>query len=167
MESFALKHKPTLNSASVVLFVLSYVVCGIFGWLDVIMDLFNVNSSNIGEKLIMPITYSIVCFVFFALLIALEVFGLLLKNKLMVFLSLGYSVLFMISFALLGVFATGNVESVTLFKILTYVLSFMMIPVYGVIWHLGPIFLLFFAFLIIFGIVSAVKVCKKPKTTKK
>lgn len=163
MESFALKHKPTLNSASVVLFVLSYVVCVIFGWLDVIMDLFNVNSSNIGEKLKMPITYSIVCFAFFALLIALAVFGLLLKNKVMVFLSLTYEVLFVVSFALLGVFAVGSIESVEVFKILTYVLCFMLVPVYGVIWHLRAIFFLIFIPLIIFGIVSAVKVCKKAK----
>lgn len=167
MESFALKHKLTLNSASVVLFVLGYIVCGIFGWLDVIKDLFNVNGSNMGEKLKMPITYSIVCFLFFALLIALAVFGLLLKNKLMVFLSLGYEVLFVISFALLGVFAMGNIESATLFKILTYVLCFMLIPVYGVIWHLRGIFFLIFIPLIIFGIISAIKVCKKPKVSKK
>ncbi len=163
MKSFALKHKSTLNSASVVLFVLSYIVCGIFGWLDVIMDLFNVNSSNIGEKLIMPITYSIVCFVFFALLIALTVFGLLLKNKVMVFLSLTYEVLFVVSFALLGVFTVGSIESAEVFKILTYVLCFMLVPVYGVIWHLRVIFFLIFIPLIIFGIISAVKVCKKVK----
>ena len=163
MESFALKHKPTLNAASVILFVLSYIVCGIFGWLDVIKDLFNVNGSNMGTKLVMPITYSIVSFLFFGLLIAFAVFGLLLKNKLMVFLSFGYQVLFVISFALLGVFATGNIESVKIFKLLTYVLSFIMIPVYGVIWHLGPIFLLLFACLIVFGLVSVIKVCKKHK----
>lgn len=163
MESFALKHKPTLNSASVILFVLSYIVCGVFGWLDVIMDLFKVDSSNIGMKLVMPVTYSIVCFAFFALLIALAVFGLLLKNKVMVFLSLTYEVLFVVSFALLGVFTVGSIESVEVFKILTYVLCFMLVPVYGAIWHLRAIFFLIFIPLIIFGIVSAVKVCKKAK----
>ncbi len=161
MESFALKHKSTLNSASVILFIFGYLACGVSGWFN-IQKLFRVNN-NAGELLKMPITYSIICFLFLTLLIALAVFGYILKNKIMIFLALGYEFFFLVAFALLGIFASGNIVNKTVYDILLWTLSFVLIPVYGTIWHLNAFFFLIYIPLLIFGIVSVFKVYKKKK----
>ncbi len=166
MEGFGLKHKSTLTAGSVVLFVITYILCGVFGWFDVIMDLFKINN-NAGSLMVMPVAYSVISFIFLALLIALSVFGFIFKNKVMIFLALCYEVLFAVTFALLGVFATGGIENVTVYKVLIYSLSVSLAPIYGVIWYMGAFFFLILIPLLVFGIVSAVKVCKKPKTEKK
>ncbi len=162
MEAFAIKHKSTLTSGSVVLFALLYVLCGVFGWFDIIQDLFKVDN-NAGQQLVMPLSYAVVSILFFVFLIALAVFGYLFKNKVMIFLSFGYNALFIISFVLLGLFATGNITNQTFYNILNYALFAFLVPVYGVIWYLGPLFFLLFIPLIIFGIISIVKAYKKPK----
>lgn len=161
MESFALKNKTRLNTVSVAVFLAAYTVCGIFGWFDVINGAF----ATVGVTVKMPITYAISSFVFVIAMIALAVFGFLFKNKVMVLLPFCYQALLIISFFLLGVFATGNVTNMTVYKILTYALSVTLVPVYGAAWLLRFVIFIILIPLFIFGIVSIVTVFKKPKAS--
>ena len=163
MESFALKYKTRLNVISVAVFFIIYAVCGVFGWFDVIIGAF----ATVGATVKMPLTYAISSFVFLAVMIALAVLGLLLKNKVMVLLPFCYQALLIVSFFLLGVFATSNVTNLTVYKLLIYALSAILVPVYGAAWLLRFVIFIILIPLFIFGIVSIVAVFKKPKISVK
>ena len=114
----------------------------------------------------MPTTYTVVSFVFFAVICAIVILGFIFKNKIMVFLAFFYQILFLLSFVMLGVFATGNVTVEGLYSFLTYLLTFTLLPVYGVIWNINFYFFILFIPLMVFNIIAIVKICRKKSAKK-
>lgn len=163
MEKVKQKNKLLTNIAAVAVFLISYAICAVFGWIDVVKTLFDPSRDNVGEVFKMPPTYTIVCFLFVAILCAFVIFGITLKSKLMVLLAASYELIFIISFLLLVVFATGNITNESLFDIVMYFLTATLLPVYGVIWNINRLFFLIFIPLFILTIVALVKVFKKKK----
>lgn len=151
------------NTLAVAVFSVSFAVCAVFGWIDVIKYLFSVDGQNIGQVLMMPLTYSVVCFLFVAVLCALVIFGYIFKNKLMLLLAAGYELMFLMSFILLGLLSTGNVTNSTLYDILTCMITAVLIPVYGVIWNVNWLFFAIYIPLAVFNIIAIVKVFKKKR----
>ena len=144
MEKVKQKNKLLTNIAAVAVFLISYAICAVFGWIDVVKTLFTPSGDNVGEVFKMPPTYTIVCFLFVAVLCAFVIFGITLKSKLMVLLAASYEFLFIISFSLLALFATGNVTNSTLYDVVMYFLTATLLPVYGVIWNINRLFFLIF-----------------------
>lgn len=163
MEKIKKRNKIITNTAAVAVFVISFAVCAVFGWIDVINTLFSADGDNLGELLVMPHTYTVVCFLFLGVLCALVIFGYIYKNKLMLMLAAGYEVLFLLSFVLLGLLSAGSVNNGTLSTIVTYFVSAVLIPVYGVIWNINWLFFVIYIPLLIFNIVAIVKVFKNKK----
>ncbi len=163
MDKVKQKNKIITNISAVAVFVVSYVLCAVFGWLDVVKTLFDPSGDNVGEVFKMPPTYTIVCFLFVAALCAFVIFGIKLKSRLMVLFAATYELLFVISFILLGAFVSGNITNETLFDVIMYFMTAVLLPVYGVIWSINLLFFLIFIPLLILTIVALVKVFKKKK----
>lgn len=163
MEEVKRRNKIITDVAAVVIFVLSFAVCAVLGRIKVIDNLFSASGDNLGETLEMSPTYSIVCFLFVAVLCVLAVFGLMLKNKLMVLLSITYEALLLLSFISLGLFATGNIENQTLYRIVMYVITVILAPVYGVIWNINMFFFVIYVPLVAFNIFAVIRVFKSNK----
>ena len=163
MDKVKQKNKIITNISAVAVFVVSYVLCAVFGWIDVVKTLFDPSGDNVGEVFKMPPTYTIVCFLFVAVLCAFVIFGIKLKSRLMVIFAATYELLFVISFILLGAFVSGNITNETLFDVIMYFLTAVLLPVYGVIWSINLLFFLIFIPLFILTIVALVKLFKKKK----
>ncbi len=163
MEKVKQKNMVLTTVATVAVFVISYTLCAVFGWIDVINNLFDPSGNNVGEVFEMPPTYTIVCFLFVAVLCAFVIFGIKLKSRLMVLFAATYELLFIVSFVLLGSFATGNITNQTLFNIIMYFMTVVLLPVYGVIWNIALLFFLIFIPLLILTVIALVKVFKKQK----
>lgn len=163
MEQLKKRNLLIANITAVASFVVTFVLCAVFGWIDVIGYLFSPSGENVGQVFKMPPTYTIVCFLFFAVLCALVIFGIILKNKLMCLIAASYELIFIIAFILLGLFATGNITNETVYAVVTYFLTAVLIPVYGVIWHLNVFFFLLFIPLVVANIVGIVKAFKKKR----
>ena len=163
MDKVKQKNKIITNFSAVAVFVVSYVLCAVFGWIDVVKTLFDPSGDNVGEVFKMPPTYTIVCFLFVAVLCAFVIFGIKLKSRLMVLFAATYELLFVISFILLVAFVSGNITNETLFNVIMYFLTAVLLPVYGVIWNINRLFFLIFIPLVILTIVALVKVFKKNK----
>ncbi len=161
MNKFAEKNKTSLGVVSAITFVISYGLCALFGWLDVVNNLFS--TDGLGQPLKMPVTYTLISFLFFAIIIALVIFGFVFKNKAMLLISFFYNLLFVLSFVLLMAFATGNVTDDSLYSLLTYLLTFTLLPVYGVIWNIRFLFIVIFIPLLIFNIIAVVRAFKRSK----
>ena len=164
MGDFAEKNNASLGVVSAVVFLISYGLCAFFGWRDVVNTLFN--PVNLGQPMKMPTTYTVVSFVFLAVICAIVILGFIFKNKIMVFLAFFYQILFLLSFVMLGVFATGNVTVEGLYSFLTYLLTFTLLPVYGVIWNINFYFFILFIPLMVFNIIAIVKICRKKSAKK-
>ncbi len=166
MKDFLKKNQSTITIASIVAFVVSFLVCAYFGWRDVLNYLFSPSGENVGEVFKMPYTYTVVCFIFLAILIGVAVLGFVAKNKVLVLLSAGYEVLFILAFIMLAVFVSmleSGEASATVMSILEYLLAFALIPVYGSIWTINRLFFLIFVPLVVFNIVAIVKAFKTKK----
>ena len=160
------KNRSTIKIVSIVAFVVSFLVCAYFGWRDVLNYLFSPSGENVGEVFKMPPTYTIVCFVFLAILIGVAVLGYVLKSRTLVLLSASYELIFILAFIMLAAFVSmldsGN-ASETLMSVFEYVLAFVLIPVYGSIWTINGLFFLIFIPLVVFNIVAIVKAFKTKK----
>lgn len=159
MNKISEKNEKILNAAAVALFVLCFAACAFFGNRDVLGTLFT--EIGIGEPLKMPFSYTTVCFLFFGLLVALAVVGFIIKSRLMLFLSGVYELLFIAAFVMLGFAATGNISGEGFFKAVTYAVTAVLIPVYGVIWSINLFFFVLFVPLFVFNVVAIVKTFKK------
>lgn len=166
MKELLKKNQYEITVASIIGFIVSFLVCAYFGWRDVLNYLFSPDGENVGEVFRMPPTYTIVCFVFLAILIGVAVLGYVLKSKVLVLLSAAYELLFILSFIMLAVFVSmleSGEASETVMSIMEYLLAFVLIPVYGSIWTINGLFFLIFIPLVIFNIVAVVKVFKTKK----
>lgn len=166
MKELLKKNQSAITVASIIGFIVSFLVCAYFGWRDVLNYLFSPDGENVGEVFRMPPTYTIVCFVFLAILIGVAVLGYALKSKVLVLLSAAYELLFILSFIMLAVFVSmleSGEASETVMSILEYLLAFVLIPVYGSIWTINGLFFLIFIPLVIFNIVAVVKAFKTKK----
>lgn len=166
MKELLKKNQSAITVASIIGFIVSFLVCAYFGWRDVLNYLFSPDGENVGEVFRMPPTYTIVCFVFLAILIGVAVLGYALKSKVLVLLSAAYELLFILSFIMLAVFVSmleSGEASETVMSIMEYLLAFVLIPVYGSIWTINRLFFLIFIPLVIFNIVAVVKVFKTKK----
>lgn len=156
------------NVAAVLLFLVTYGLCVLFGWLDIANGLFTSTGENVGEVFETPIAYTLICLLFFAVMYALAVMGIKLKNKVMVLLPLLYEVILILSIVMLAFYATGGIENETLFGIVGWVLVFGLAPAFGPMWSLSVwLVILMVIALIIATIVGLVKVFKKDNTEKK
>lgn len=163
MEQLKKRNILIANITAIASFVVTFVLCAVFGWIDVVGYLFSPSGENIGQVFKMPPTYTIVCLLFFAVLCALVIFGIILKNKLMCLLAASYELIFIIAFILWGLFVMGNITNETVFTAVMYFLTAVFIPVYGIIWHIGALIFLLFIPLVIANIVGIVKAFKKKK----
>ncbi len=151
------------NAVAIILFIVTFGLCAVFGWLDVVDYLVNDSSLNRAEPFVMPIRYTVICAVFTALIIALAAVGMKIRSKLMVVLSAVYQCIFILSFIVLAFFATGGITNQTLYYAAIYALTAVLLPVYGLIWKIGAYFFLIFIPLVIFTAVAVVKTFKKLK----
>ena len=156
------------NITAVLLFLITYGLCVLFGWLDIANGLFTPTGENVGEKFGNPVVYTLFCLLFFAVLYVLSIMGIKLKNKIMVLLPLLYEVILILSIVMLAFYATGGIENETLFGIVGWVLVFGLAPAFGPMWSLSVwLVILMVIVLIIVTIVGLVKVFKKNTTEKK
>lgn len=156
------------NITAVLLFLITYGLCVLFGWLDIANGLFTPTGENVGEKFGNPVVYTLFCLLFFAVLYVLSIIGIKLKNKIMVLLPLLYEVILILSIVMLAFYATGGIENETLFGIVGWVLVFGLAPAFGPMWTLSVwLVILMVIVLIIVTIVGLVKVFKKDTTEKK
>ena len=144
-----------------ILFLLSFGACALFGWRDVVNGLFAPSGENVGELLKMPLAYTLVCFVFLIVLCAMVILGIIKRSKVNLWISAIYMLLFVAGFIFLGALATGNITNEALYNIVTYFLTAVLIPMYGVIWQMNFFFFLIFIPLFIVNIVGLVKSYKK------
>ena len=159
----SIQNKQKVEIVSTAAFIISFILCAVFGWFDVINYLFSSNGENVGKLFEMPLTYTIVCFLFVAVLCAIVILGYVFKSKLLVIIALSYELLFILAFVLLGVFSTGNITSQGLYDLVSYLLAFALIPVYSVIWNLNLLFFIIFIPLTIYTVYAFVRVFKKSK----
>ena len=148
------------NIFSLIAFVVIFGLCAVFGWIDVVNNLFSPSADNLGDVFKMPLTYTIVSFLFLAVLICLVVLGSVVKSRTMLLLAGVYQLLFIIAFIFLYVLTSGNVTSKALYDFITYFLTVVLIPVYGAVWHLNLWFFLIFIALIIGDVIGIVKTFK-------
>ncbi len=144
-----------------ILFLLSFGACALFGWRDVVNGLFAPSGENVGELLKMPAAYTFVCFLFLLVLCAMVILGTVKRSKVNLWISGIYMLLFVTGFIFLGALATGNITNEALYNIVTYFLTVVLIPMYGVIWQINLLFFLLFVPLFIVNIVGLVKCYKK------
>ena len=166
MDNILTKNKKSITVVSVILFIASFFVCAYFGWRDVLNYLFSPSGENVGEVFKMPPTYTVVCFIFLAILIGVAVLGYVLKSKVLVLISAAYELLFIVAFIMLAVFVSmleSGEASETVMSILEYLLAFVLIPVYGSIWTINRLFFLVFIPLVVFNIVAIVRAFKIKK----
>lgn len=144
-----------------ILFLLTFGVCALFGWRDVVNGLFAPSGENVGELLKMPIAYTIVCFVFLVVLCVMVVLGTITHSKVNLWISGIYMLLFVAGFIFLSALATGNITNEGLYNIVTYFLTVVLIPVYGAIWHMNFLFFIVLIPLFVINIVGLVKSYKR------
>ncbi len=168
MDSLKKRNDLIAGVSAIAAFIVTYGLCIWLGYIEIINGLFTSTGENIGEVFETPIAYVLICLLFFAVMYALVILGIKLKNKIMVILPLLYEIVLVVSIVLLGIYATGGIENETLFGIVEWVLVFAIAPIYGSLWSLPTVFVIIMALvLIILNIYGLVKVFKKDKNDKK
>lgn len=153
MITFSKKQNIILNSIASVVFAVLMGLNIFFAYSD-FKDMFM--SNNFVETVVMPVKTIVLSSLFFVLLVGLSVGGMILKNKCLIGISLGYSVLLFMGFVLFAIFALNVLEIELLNTIAMWYSIISMAPMFGFVWYLGifavALFLVHFVALIVFSI---------------
>lgn len=156
------------NAAAFLAFFATYAGCIIMGWFEIIQGLFPDSGENVAEAFENPIFSLLLCLLFYLVMYVLAIVGIKTKNKVMVVLPLLYEIIFILSFVMLGIFASGGIEAGILYNIVKWILIIALAPSFGAMWSLPlALFVIMVIALIILTIVGMVKAFKKPKDEAK
>ena len=153
MISISKKQNIIINTVAAVVFAVLMCLNIFFAYSD-FKDMFM--SNNFVETVVMPVKTIVLSSLFFVLLVGLSVGGMILKNKCLIGISLGYSVLLFMGIGLFVLFVLQvfNVELLNTIAMWYSVAS--MAPMFGFVWYLGifavALFLVHFVALIVFSI---------------
>ena len=160
MISISKKQNIIINTVAAVVFAVLMGLNIFFAYSD-FKDMFM--SNNFVETVVMPVKTIVLSSLFFVLLIGLSVGGMILKNKCLIGISLGYSVLLFMGIVLFVLFVLQvfNVELLNTIAMWYSVAS--MAPLMGFIWFFGIFAVILFIIHFILVIVFSVKVFKVKK----
>ena len=160
MISISKKQNIIINTVAAVVFAVLMCLNIFFAYSD-FKDMFM--SNNFVETVVMPVKTIVLSSLFFVLLVGLSVGGMILKNKCLIGISLGYSVLLFMGIVLFVLFVLEvfNVELLNTIAMWYSVAS--MAPMLGFIWFFGIFAIILFIIHFIALIVFSVKVFKVKK----
>ena len=155
MITFSKKQNIILNSIASVVFAGLFILNVILAYID-FKGMFMGDGMLISEFVVMPIRTILFSSLFFIVLCAYSVAGYILKNKCLIGISLGYSILLFMGFVLFAIFALNVLEIELLNTIAMWYSIISMAPMFGFVWYLGifavALFLVHFVALIVFSI---------------
>ncbi len=162
MDKVIKRNKLITNITSVLVFLAGLITCEVLFLKNIILEV--IPSTPIGQEVKIPIVYTVFSVLFVAILFLLIIFGYKLKNKLMVCLSAGFQLVFVIGFVLFIVFSLGVSLDENMVNILLYVIALILAPICGFVWFAGIFSLVVLGALLIATVVIMFKVFKRNKT---
>ena len=162
MAEFSKKQNIIINSIASVVFVALFGVNIFFAYFD-FKDMFFAENALFSNTVILPVRTIVLSCLFFIILLGYSIMGYILKNKCLIGISLGYSVLLFMGIVLFVLFVLEvfNIELLNTIAMWYSVAS--MAPMLGFIWFFGIFAIILFVIHFIVLIVFSVKVFKVKK----
>jgi hypothetical protein len=166
MDAVKRKNQIITNITAVGVFIVCLAVNFIFFWFDVIKDGFLSGEGILNQVPVVSIRSIVISTVFIAVMCVYNIFGWMLRNRLMVLLTAGYECLLLLGIVLLAFLAGGAIENATFYNAVLWMVFAVISPVYGFLWMAGSWAFAVFIPLFIFSIIIFIKLCQANKKFK-